>query len=214
MRACVFASLLGSTALAVVFAFAACGGNKQEAKGPDTTTSAPAGTSGTSGTPDTASTATSTTTMTLGDGGDLQGAKLGSSSTTVIENRSDAGARPRGSGDEAGRTREDIRAIVAARRDEARACYDEGLKKNPNIEGDLDIFWKIDPEGNVTETGVDDAKSTIRDKGVSDCIIAIIKRIHFAKSNKGYESRMHYPFNFHPKTGQVGKGAQQPPPKN
>ena len=196
--------------MAIFFVFAACGGNKQEAKGPDTATSSSSAPSGTSAPPEPTSTATSTTTMTLGDGGDLQGAKLGSSSTTVIENRSDGGARPKGSGEEPGRTREDIRAIVAARRDEARACYDEGLKRNPSMEGDLDIKWTIDPDGNITEIAVDDSKSTIRDKGVGDCIIAVIRKVHFAKSNKGYESKMHYPFNFHPKAGQVGKGAQQP----
>jgi hypothetical protein len=208
MRACVFASLLGSVSLSLVFAFAACGGNKQDAKGPDTTaTSTPAGTS----TPDTAPSTTTTTTTTLGDGGDLQGAKLGSSSTTVIDNKSDAGPRPKGSGEEPGRTREDIRAIIAARRDEARACYDNGLANNPTMEGDLDIKWTIDPDGNVTEAMADDSKSTIHDKPTTDCIAAIIRKIHFAKSSKGYESRMHYPFNFHPKAGQVGKGAQQPP---
>jgi hypothetical protein len=211
MRACVFASLLGTSTLALLFAFAACGGSKQEAKGPDTTGPSSSSTpSGTSASPEPSSTTTSTTTMTLGDGGDLQGAKLGSSSTTVIENKSDAGPRPKGSGDEPGRRREDIVAIVAARRDEARACYDEGLKKNPSLEGDLDIKWTIDPEGNITEIAVDDSKSTIHDKGVGDCVVAVIKKVKFAKSNKGFESKMHYPFNFHPKAGQVGKGAQQP----
>jgi hypothetical protein len=210
MRACLFASGLGSTALLLICAFAACGGNKQEAKGPDTasTASAPATSS-----PDAVPSSTTTTTTTLGDGGDLQGAKLGSSSTTVIENKPDAGPRPKGSGDEPGRTREDIRAIIAARRDQARACYDNGLANNPNMEGDLDIKWTIDPDGNVTDASADDSKSTIHDKPTTDCILAIIRKIKFAKSNKGYESKMHYPFNFHPKAGQVGKGAQQPPPK-
>jgi hypothetical protein len=190
----------------------ACGGGKQDAKAADNASPGPSGapTATTAASTDTSAPAT-TTTITLGDGGDLQGAKLSSSSTTVIENKSDAGPRPKGSGDEPGRTREDIRALIAARRDEARACYDEALKKNRTLEGDLDIKWTIDPDGNITDIGVDDSKSTIHDKGVSDCIIAIVKKVHFAKSNKGYESRMHYPFNFHPRQGQVGNGAQQPP---
>jgi tetratricopeptide (TPR) repeat protein len=96
------------------------------------------------------------------------------------------------------------------RRDEARTCYDEALKKNPSIEGDLDITWKIDPEGNVTDTGVDSSKSTIRDDNVSNCIIAIIKRVKFSKSAKGFETKAHYPFNFHPKAGQVGTGGAKP----
>jgi hypothetical protein len=115
------------------------------------------------------------------------------------------GAAARGKGAEPGRSREDIQAIIVARRDEARACYDEGVKRSPGLEGDLDIKWTIDPEGQVTEAAVDDARSTIHDRGVADCVMAVIKRVHFAKSAKGFESRAHYPFNFHPKQNPVGK---------
>jgi hypothetical protein len=102
-----------------------------------------------------------------------------------------------------GRSREDIAAAVASKRDAARACYDEGLKRAPKLEGDLDIKWTIDPEGRVTEVAHDTTKSTILDAGVADCVIGIIKTLRFGKSQKGYESRTHYPFNFHPKLSQI-----------
>ncbi len=205
MRTCLLCAL--ATTCALVFA-AACGGGKQgDSKTPDT----PPVTTAT--VPSAEPSATTTTTTTLGDGGDLQGAKLASSSSTTIENKSDAGPPKGAKGNEPGRSREDIQAIIVARRDDARTCYDEGLKKNPSIEGDLDIKWTIDVDGNVTEIAVDAAKSTIRDEGVATCIMAIIKKVKFAKSNKGFESRTHYPFNFHPKAGQVGKGGAQPAQK-
>jgi hypothetical protein len=194
----------------VALLLAACGGKAPEAKAPQapaTSEAAP----GTAPTAEPTSTAPTTTTATLS--GSDPGTKLPAAGApgTPAPKADD----PPKKGAEPGRGREDIQAIVVARRDEARACYDEGLKKNPSIEGDLDITWKIDPEGNVVDAGVDQSKSTIHDEAVSGCIIAILKKVKFAKSAKGFETKAHYPFNFHPKAGQVGKGgAQGTPPKN
>lgn len=94
----------------------------------------------------------------------------------------------------------DIQAIVVARRDEARACYDKGLAAHPGIEGDLDVKWVIDPQGNVANAEVDTTKSSILEPNVGACIVDVITKIKFAASSKGYETRAHYPFNFHPKT--------------
>ena len=151
-----------------------------------------------------------TTTTNLPDSGELQGAKLGSGHTkTEVETKGDGGPKgPAGGGsaNEPGRSAKDIQTIVAARRDDARACYDKALATHPGIEGDLDIRWKIDPQGNVTDAEVDSTKSNILEPTVAQCIIDIIKKIKFASSPKGFESRAHYPFNFHPKPGQGGPG--------
>ncbi len=146
-----------------------------------------------------------TTTTALPDGGELQGAKLGSSTHTEVETKGEGGpkAGPKHV-QEPGRTRQDIQTIIMARRDEARACYDKGLVDHPNIEGDLTIKWKIDPAGKVTDAAVDSSKSTIHEPSVGNCIVEIIKKISFAPSKGGFETRANYPFNFHPKT--FGKG--------
>lgn len=150
-----------------------------------------------------------TTTTNLPDAGELQGAKLGSSTHKEIETKGDGGPKtPAGGGSagEPGRTAKDIQTIVASRRDEARACYDKALAAHPGIEGDLDIRWKIDPDGKVEGAEVDTTKSSILEPSVGKCIVDIIKTIKFAPSGKGYESRAHYPFNFHPKnTKDAGK---------
>ncbi len=147
-----------------------------------------------------------TTTTNLPDGGELQGAKLGSSTHTEIETKGDGGPKA-GSGhaQEPGRRREDIQTIVMSRRDEARACYDKGLKDHPGIEGDLTVKFVIDPQGVVSDAQVDSGKSTINEPSVGACITDIIKKIKFAPSKGGFETRANYPFNFHPKT--FGKGA-------
>jgi hypothetical protein len=151
-----------------------------------------------------------TTTTALGDGGDLQGAKLGSSTHTEVETKGDGGPRAgAGHQQEPGRKREDIQTIVMARRDEARACYDKSLKDHPGIEGDLTVKFVIDPQGAVSDAVVDTGKSTINEPSVGNCIVAIIKGIKFAPSKLGFETRANYPFNFHPKTyGKADAGAK------
>ncbi len=203
MRPCLFASLTAAVATALLFV--ACGGSKPAAGGAQSPTgsSDQAGTSAAGGgAPDDAG-PTTTTTLTLNDGGDLQGAKLSSSSSTVVETTVDGGPSTRGHTSEPGRSARDIQAIIVSRRDEARACYDAALKTHPGIEGDVDIQWKIDPKGNVVDISEDASRSQIFEKSVVDCIIAIIKKIHFNESPKGFETRAHYPFNFHPRSGGV-----------
>ena len=146
-----------------------------------------------------------TTTTALPDGGELQGAKLGSSTHTEVETKGDAGPKAgAGHSQEPGRKRADIQTIVMARRDEARACYDKGLKDHPGIEGDLTVKFVIDPTGTVSDASVDTSKSSINEPTVGACIVDIIKKIKFAPSKGGFETRANYPFNFHPKT--FGKG--------
>lgn len=198
------ATTLASLALA---SSVACGGSKPPA--------APEGTSAAAGpvdstaagasTPDVdpakgsgpATTTTSNSASALPDGGELQGSKLSTSSKSVIETKGESGPKaPPGGSQEPGRRREDIQTIVLARRDEARKCYDDGVKGRPGIEGDLVISWKIDPKGNPSDVVVDTAKSQIHEASIGNCIVEIIKKIKFAESAKGFETRTNYPFNF------------------
>ena len=145
---------------------------------------------------------TTTTTLTLGDGGDLSGSKLTSSGSQTIDVTIDGG--PKGPhAPDIGRGTKDIQAIVVARRDDARACYDNALKAHPGIEGNLDIKWTIDPKGMVTDIAIDTSHSDIMEPSVGNCVMAIIKKIHFNESAKGFETFTHYPFNFHPRSGGV-----------
>lgn len=214
------AGFAASTSLIVALSVA-CGGGSNEgggAKSPrndDTTAASSSGSASSAGSSsgggDTSSTTGSssgatavgsgTTTTQLGDGGDLQGAKLGDKMHTETASAGPSGPKSTGgqSAGEPGRTVPDIKAIVTARRDEARACYDKGLTAHPGIEGNLDIKWTIDPQGNVTDAELDQSKSQILEPGVASCVIEIIKKIKFAASAKGYETHAHYPFDFHPK---------------
>jgi hypothetical protein len=132
---------------------------------------------------------TSTTTA-LDDAGDAQGSRL-------------AEAPPSGGHThDPGRTPADIRAIIVAHRDDARACYDRALSSHPGIEGDLVITWTVDPKGKVTQVSSDASRSQIVEPGVIACIGDVIKKIQFAASPGGFETKAFYPFNFHPHRGQ------------
>jgi hypothetical protein len=147
---------------------------------------------------------TTTTTTTLGAGGDLQGAKL-TQTTTVASTTGSAAAPAKGPHThEPGRGPTDIRAIVVAHRDEARACYDAALNKHPGIEGDLVIQWTIDPKGVVTQFSEDVSRSQITEPSVVACVGNVIKKIQFAASPGGYETKAFYPFNFHPRKATQG----------
>lgn len=191
----------------------ACGGAAQpDAKSPGEGTAPTEGASSSGGSAGGASAGSSgaasgnagggpTTTTALPGGGELQGAKLGSATHTEIETKGDAGPKAGpGHSQEPGRRREDIQTIVMARRDDARACYDKALKDHPGIEGDLTVKFVIDPQGTVSDASVDASKSTILEPGVGTCIVDLIKKIKFAPSKGGFETRANYPYNFHPKT--------------
>lgn len=202
---------LSLSSCGVLLVVACGGGSATPPKGPESSaSSAPTTGGGAPGAPGAGGGAAgesgSTTTTTLGDGGDLQGAKLSSSSRTEVETKGEGGPKPTAGG-EPGRKREDIQAIVMARRDDARACYDKGLKGNPTMEGDLDVKFVIDPQGAVSEAEVDQSKSTIHDDAVGKCVVDVIKKIKFNASAKGFETRAHYPFNFHPKNAPGKKDA-------
>jgi hypothetical protein len=137
-----------------------------------------------------------TTTTAVGDGGFVsQGTKLADTTPTPSGS---AAAVPKGHTHDAGRGTDDIRAIVIAHRDEARACYDRALPDHPGIEGDLVVQWTIDPKGAVTQIALDPSRSKVIEPSVVGCIIGIIQKIQFAASPGGFETKASYPFNFHP----------------
>ncbi len=199
MRACAFASVATMTTLGLLFF--ACGGGNQPAK---TEPGAAASTVGaTSGAPTGEN--PPSTTLAVGPAG--SGTKLdpttpqtasGGGGDADSDHKKDGGAKKQS---EPGRSKEDLRVLVQAHRDEARACYDNALLAHPGIEGDVKMKFTIDPEGNVTDIGVDPQGSTILEPSVGSCIGDVIKKIKFAKSAKGFETHGNYPFNFHPRAG-------------
>jgi hypothetical protein len=204
---------LVSLGVAASFGFFALGlhgcgashGAGEAANAPSPVTSPPAGGSADAGSPagDMGST---TTTAPPADAGDSQGSKLAEARSGDSASAS-AGSQPKGPHQhDPGRGPTDIRAIIVARRDEARACYDHALLTHPGIEGDLVIQWTIDPKGAVSQVSLDSSRSQITEPTVVACIVNIVKKIQFAASPGGFETKANYPFNFHPRQGKPAGG--------
>jgi outer membrane biosynthesis protein TonB len=199
MRAAAFAFVAVTLSLA---AFAACGGSSPPSQTPvgvAVAVSAPDAAPPSTGDPG----PTTTTTATLGATGPATGVKLTAAAS------GDGGAPHVKHQAELGRSIADIQAIMSSHRDEARACYDNALSNHPGIEGTIDIRWTIDPKGTVADAEVDSSHTEILEPSVGTCIVAMIKKIHFNASAKGFETKAHYPFNFHPRGKHVVGSATQ-----
>ena len=143
-----------------------------------------------------------TTTATLADTGDSGGTKLTETDAAATSSASAASPQKSPHGHDPGRGSGDIGAIVKAHREEARACYDRASTEHPGIEGDLVVSWTIDPKGNVSQAALDAARSQITEPSVVTCVLEIIRKIQFAPSPGGFETRASYPFNFHLRHGR------------
>ncbi len=119
--------------------------------------------------------------------------------TKLSQAAGDAGA-PRAP--EPGRSPADIKARVDAHREQIQACYEEGLKRRPGLEGDLVVNWVIDPKGVMTKISIDTGKTQVVDDQVQACVMAVLKKIEFPPSPKGLESRATYPFKLKPRAGK------------
>jgi hypothetical protein len=96
---------------------------------------------------------------------------------------------------------------VIAHRDEARACYEKALSAHAGIEGDLLMRWTIDPKGAVTQVAMDTTHSQILEPSVAACISQVLMKISFAPSQRGFETKASYPFNFRPRRDSHDGGA-------
>lgn len=99
---------------------------------------------------------------------------------------------------EPGRCLDDISRAIAEYRPDARACYDEGRKRAPTIEGKIIINFAIDAEGVVGETSQGMQDGQIEEPGVVECVSEVIKKVRFAKSPKGKTTRAYHRFEFSP----------------
>ncbi|MCB9705116.1 MAG: AgmX/PglI C-terminal domain-containing protein [Myxococcales bacterium] len=96
-----------------------------------------------------------------------------------------------------------IRRIVRAHINEVRACYNQGLTRDPNLGGRVSIHFIIDAQGNVPTATV--KETTLANANVGTCIAKAVKRWKFPKP-QGSTVIVTYPFVLEP-----GGGAYTPP---
>ena len=82
---------------------------------------------------------------------------------------------------------------VRTRLGAVKACYERGLKRNPNLSGKVVIHWTITQAGTVS--GVDIEQDTLGDAEVASCIKSLIARWRFPAPSGG-SVEVSFPFVF------------------
>lgn len=76
-----------------------------------------------------------------------------------------------------------------------KACYENALKRSPNLQGKVVISFTIDEEGRVSHAEVE--TDSLGDPEVGRCIASLFKRIRFPKPDEG-TVQASFPFVFVP----------------
>lgn len=97
------------------------------------------------------------------------------------------------------RTMKVIQKTVLDNRARFRACYDAVQEKEPEVQGDMTIYFVLDSGGRVREAALNEQRSTLKHPEIAKCIVDELRKVQFAASTKGLETKVNYPFNFNPK---------------
>ncbi len=85
-----------------------------------------------------------------------------------------------------------VKKYVSRKKGQIKACYEEQLKGNPDLQGKVEVTWTVLPSGGVS--GVHVASNSTGNKGLESCIIRRINRWKFPEGADEFE--ITYPFNF------------------
>lgn len=88
-----------------------------------------------------------------------------------------------------------ITKTIRARMAGFKACYENALKRSPNLQGKVVITFTIGDDGRVSEAGVE--QDNLGDPDVGRCIVNIFRRLRFPKPDEG-SVQASFPFVFVP----------------
>ncbi len=89
-----------------------------------------------------------------------------------------------------------VRRVVRAHINQVRHCYNQGLVRDPRLQGRVSIQFTIGSTGKVPMAVV--ASSTLGDKNVGDCVAKAVRRWTFPKPDGGGAVMVTYPFVLNP----------------
>ncbi|MFY0531012.1 AgmX/PglI C-terminal domain-containing protein [Nannocystis pusilla] len=91
--------------------------------------------------------------------------------------------------------KEVIRRVVRAHVGEVRACYEQGLKRDPNLKGRVTLDLRIETSGEVSSASV--VEDTLTESSVAACISAAARRWKFPADAPNVAT-VRYPFVLEP----------------
>jgi len=97
---------------------------------------------------------------------------------------------------EGGLDRSVIQATIAKYLSQVRACYEDGLRRNPGLEGVVAMDFQINASGRLNYSRV--ARSSLGSPQVEHCISARMMTWEFPKPLGGVDVKVNYPFLLRP----------------
>jgi outer membrane biosynthesis protein TonB len=97
---------------------------------------------------------------------------------------------------EGGLDRAVIQATIAKYLSQVRACYEEGLRSQPGLAGQVSVAFEIAAEGQVSSSRV--SRSSLNHAGVETCITTRMMDWKFPKPRGGVGVKVNYPFVLRP----------------
>lgn len=88
---------------------------------------------------------------------------------------------------------EQINSVVRNNQAAIRQCYQEGVLRQANLQGRVELAWRISVEGAVSECRV--TGSTLNEPRVEECIVREVRSWRFPRPDGG-EVSVDYPFIF------------------
>ena len=87
-----------------------------------------------------------------------------------------------------------VRRIVRAHINEVRHCYNQGLARDPDLQGKLTVAFTIDAQGRVGRAS--ESSTTLPDRRVNTCVVKAVTRWKFPRPSDGGKVTVEYPFVF------------------
>ncbi len=92
-----------------------------------------------------------------------------------------------------------IQATIAKYLHEVRACYEQGLRGNPGLQGQITMGFEINGEGKLNYSKVQ--KSTLGNAQVESCVAGRMMGWQFPRPVGGVTQKVSYPFLLRPVNG-------------
>jgi hypothetical protein len=89
-----------------------------------------------------------------------------------------------------------VRATITKYLSQVQACYEQGLRKKPDLAGHVSMDFEINASGDVNVATV--KQSSLGFPETEGCIAVVIKRWKFPKPVGGTIVKVNYPFTFKP----------------
>ncbi len=87
--------------------------------------------------------------------------------------------------------------VMKHHKDKIQGCYNDMLleKGSKKVDGKIFTSFLITPEGFVKDAKVAKKGTTLKDKGLHDCVVAVLSVIEFPKPKENRDYPIEFPFS-------------------